>query len=58
MGKNQSGIVEPISISVKSDRQGLGREALLKEIDDEKRRIVRSRLAAASSNALSPEEFR
>ncbi|VVC28988.1 G-patch domain,Domain of unknown function DUF4187 [Cinara cedri] len=44
IGKNNCGRVEPVSIVLKSDRKGLGRVAALKEINEMKKSILRSRL--------------
>ncbi|XP_055696479.1 G patch domain-containing protein 11 [Lutzomyia longipalpis] len=53
------GIVEPIGITVKSGRGGLGREAALKQLEERKREILRQRLLAkGDTEPTSAEEFR
>ncbi|KAE9544456.1 hypothetical protein AGLY_001635 [Aphis glycines] len=49
IGKNNSGIVEPIGIVLKSDRKGLGREAALKQIREMKKSIIRNKRSAEPS---------
>ncbi|XP_026823187.1 G patch domain-containing protein 11 [Rhopalosiphum maidis] len=49
IGKNNSGIVEPIGIVLKTDRKGLGREAALKQVREMKKKIIRSRLSTEPS---------
>lgn len=39
IGRSQSGIVEPISIQIKSDRAGLGRETALKQLQEYREKL-------------------
>ena len=61
LGKTGSeGIVNPIGVEVKNNRMGLGREAVLREIREQKERI-RSRKwerRKKRENEMTPEEFR
>ena len=61
LGKSGSdGIVKPIGVEVKNNRMGLGREAVLREIREEKDRI-RSRKwerRKRGEKEMTPEEFR
>uniref|UniRef100_A0A1A9WL79 G patch domain-containing protein 11 n=1 Tax=Glossina brevipalpis TaxID=37001 RepID=A0A1A9WL79_9MUSC len=50
--------VEPISITLKCDRQGLGREAALKELKEKRQEIIRRRLLEKSSGEISLDEYR
>ncbi|XP_055707470.1 G patch domain-containing protein 11 [Phlebotomus papatasi] len=53
------GIVEPIGITVKTDRGGLGRDAALKQLAEKKQEIMRQRLLERSkTQPVSAEEFR
>lgn len=59
LGKTSDGILEPIAISVKSNRAGLGREAALRDLEEKKIAIRRKRLLEKSKGAeISTEEFR
>ena len=59
LGKSKSGLVEPIPIQVKSNRGGLGREGVLKEIAEEKRILREKKLVRKIENTqLSTEEYR
>lgn len=43
IGRSSSGIVEPISIQIKSGRAGLGREAAIKQLQEYKERLRQSK---------------
>jgi len=63
LGKDKSvGIKEPISISVKVNRGGLGRDALLKQVEKETLALRLKKLEAfknrASPNYISTDAFR
>uniref|UniRef100_A0A1L8DD32 G patch domain-containing protein 11 n=1 Tax=Nyssomyia neivai TaxID=330878 RepID=A0A1L8DD32_9DIPT len=51
------GILEPIGITLKSGRGGLGREAALRELEEKKMEILRQK-AKAKTEPISAEEFR
>ncbi|XP_013117374.1 G patch domain-containing protein 11 [Stomoxys calcitrans] len=55
---DQCRIVEPIGITIKSDRQGLGRETALKELLQRKSELRRQRLEKERGGETSIEEFR
>lgn len=54
----QKRLLEPIGITIKSDRQGLGRESALKELKEKQLEIRRQRLKKESCGETSLEEFR
>ncbi|XP_075146119.1 G patch domain-containing protein 11 [Haematobia irritans] len=54
----QGRLVEPIGITIKSDRQGLGRETALKELKQRQIEIRRQRLQKQAGAESSIEEFR
>ena len=61
LGKSgSSGIVAPIGVEVKNNRFGLGRDAVLREIREEKERIRshKWRQRSKKQNEMTPEEFR
>ena len=57
LGKSGEGRKEPVSVEVKADRAGLGREAALKEIE-KKKLAIRARKLNASLSENSINEFR
>lgn len=56
--KEQNSATEPIGITLKCDRQGLGREAALKEFREKRREITRKRLLKQNDGEISLEEYR
>ncbi|XP_059618268.1 G patch domain-containing protein 11 [Phlebotomus argentipes] len=60
IGKSGSqGIVEPIGITLKTGRGGLGRDAALKQLEEKKQAILKQRLLErAGTGTVSAEEFR
>lgn len=59
LGKQKGGIVEPIAVTVKSDRAGLGRQAVLDDLQHRKRVMFAARQRLRAENAAaSAEEFR
>ncbi|GAB0095495.1 G patch domain-containing protein 11 [Sergentomyia squamirostris] len=59
IGKSSQGIVEPIGITVKTDRGGLGRDAALKQLAERKREILLQRIKARESTVtITTEEYR
>ena len=61
LGKTGSaGIVNPIGVEVKNNRMGLGREAVLREIREQKERIRCRKWERRKKreNEMTPEEFR
>lgn len=57
IGKGSTGIVEPIGITIKADRHGLGRENALKELKKQTLDILRKRKAQGEGE-VTAEEFR
>lgn len=57
IGKSGSGIVEPLSIAVKTNRGGLGREAALREIKEQKL-AIKARLLKQKKQVISVESYR
>lgn len=53
-----TGITEPIPLEVKIDRGGFGRETAMKQLAAYRENKKRQRLARASGEAITPEEFR
>lgn len=51
-------LIEPIGITVKTDRQGLGREAALQELNERRRKIREQRLKKETGAETSIEDFR
>ncbi len=60
LGKSGSGgLVNPISVEVKNNRSGLGRDALIKEIREQKEARRRSGgKRRKAEHEMTPEEFR
>lgn len=60
IGRSSSGIVEPISIQLKSGRGGLGRETAIKQLEEYKAklRLARSQKQNTENSTLTVEEFR
>lgn len=59
IGRSASGIVEPISVQVKSGRSGFGRESALKQLEEYKERLRRAKAEMNEENAgPSLEQFR
>lgn len=59
IGRSSSGIVEPISIQVKSDRAGLGREAAIKQLTEYRERLLKAKSEQKSETSTSSlHEFR
>uniref|UniRef100_A0A1B0C411 G patch domain-containing protein 11 n=1 Tax=Glossina palpalis gambiensis TaxID=67801 RepID=A0A1B0C411_9MUSC len=56
--KEQKSATEPIGITLKCDRQGLGREAALKELKEKRREIMLKRLLKQNDGEISLEEYR
>uniref|UniRef100_A0A1A9VQK8 G patch domain-containing protein 11 n=1 Tax=Glossina austeni TaxID=7395 RepID=A0A1A9VQK8_GLOAU len=56
--KEQKSGTEPIGITLKCDRQGLGREAALNELREKRREITRKRLLKQNDGEISLEEYR
>uniref|UniRef100_A0A0A9W587 G patch domain-containing protein 11 n=1 Tax=Lygus hesperus TaxID=30085 RepID=A0A0A9W587_LYGHE len=54
LGRHGQGRVEPIGIEVKTDKQGLGRKAVVQELLERKRKMLENH----RKNALSVEDFR
>lgn len=55
----QEGIMEPIGITIKADRQGLGREAAVKQVREKQQQLARQKQLQRSAAAeLDPQEFR
>jgi hypothetical protein len=54
-----SGLVNPIIVEVKNNRFGLGRDAVLKEIREQKEELRRRhRKRRERETAMTPDEFR
>ncbi|KAM7362578.1 G patch domain-containing protein 11-like [Cochliomyia hominivorax] len=51
-------LIEPIGITIKSDRQGLGRETALKELKERRKKIREDRLKKQLGGETSIEDFR
>ncbi|XP_023298668.2 G patch domain-containing protein 11-like isoform X2 [Lucilia cuprina] len=51
-------LIEPIGITLKTDRQGLGREAALQELKHMRTKILQERLRKEAGGATSIEDFR
>lgn len=59
IGRSSSGIVEPISIQVKSDRAGLGREAAIKQLTEYRERLRKAKSEQKHETGTSSlHEFR
>lgn len=60
IGKSAQGIIEPITIQIKSDRGGLGREAALRQLQERKTELRRQKLLAHAKNkeVISTDEYR
>lgn len=60
LGKTgQGGIMEPIGITVKSDRKGLGREAAVQQIRERQQQLAREKMLKRAKTAeFDPNEFR
>lgn len=57
LGKTQEGRVEPVSVEVKADRAGLGREAAVKEILQRKMTMLQRRITGQNDSS-SLNDFR
>ena len=57
LGKTGEGRLEPVGVEIKLDRGGLGREAVLAEIDKRKKEMRAARVSAAGAS-VSISEFR
>lgn len=57
-GVMHSRLTEPIGITLKTDRQGLGRQAALEELNERRRKIREQRLKKEFGGETSIEEFR
>lgn len=57
IGKTSQGIVEPIGIKIKDGRAGLGREAAIKELWEQKAAIRRER-KSQTIETLNVDEYR
>lgn len=53
IGRSSSGIVEPIPIQLKTDRSGLGRAAAIKQLDEYKEKLRKSRLEKKTEDATN-----
>ncbi|XP_031621220.1 G patch domain-containing protein 11 [Contarinia nasturtii] len=53
IGRSSTGIVEPISIQIKSDRAGLGRAAAIKQLEEYKERLRKTKSEAKSETSTS-----
>lgn len=59
LGKSGQGIAEPLGITVKTDRQGLGRKAALQQLREKQQTIARNRLLKNAGTAeIDTEAFR
>lgn len=58
MSSKQSRLLEPIGITIKTDRQGLGRAAALQELNEKRQKILQQRLKKGTSGETSIEDFR
>lgn len=59
LGKSgESGIKVPITVQVKNDRGGLGRDAAIKEIQEYRAQARLKRLKNNEENQITPEEYR
>lgn len=60
IGRSTKGIVEPIVLNVKTDRGGLGKEAALKELQEQQEllRQKRSKAREANRSQITTDEFR
>ncbi|XP_055312238.1 G patch domain-containing protein 11 [Sitodiplosis mosellana] len=59
IGRSSSGIVEPISIQVKSNRAGLGRETAIKQLEEYKERLRKAKSEQnTETSTTSLHEFR
>ena len=58
LGKSKIGRTEPIPIEVKSNRTGLGRDAVIKEIKETKAKLRIQKSITAASKVVSAEDFR
>lgn len=60
IGRSAQGIVEPISLQIKSGRGGLGRETALRQLQERRDEIRRQKLLklAANKETISTEEYR
>lgn len=60
LGKSgHGGIVEPIGITVKADRKGLGREAAIQQLRERQQQLAREKMLRKSGAAeCDPNEFR
>lgn len=59
IGRSSTGIVEPISIQIKSNRAGLGREAAIKQLDAYKERLRKSKAEQKNETSSSSlQQFR
>eukprot|EP00095_Tigriopus_kingsejongensis_P007183 maker-scaffold134_size322110-snap-gene-2.24 protein:Tk07183 transcript:maker-scaffold134_size322110-snap-gene-2.24-mRNA-1 annotation:"coiled-coil domain-containing protein 75-like isoform x1" len=60
LGKSNSGVIDPIGIQVKSGRGGLGRDAVLREIAEQKATLKRAHLERMARGPAVPsiEEYR
>ncbi|TMW50070.1 hypothetical protein DOY81_004880 [Sarcophaga bullata] len=57
-GIMESRLTEPIGITLKTDRQGLGRQAALQELNERRQKIREQRLKKKLGGETSIEEFR
>lgn len=59
IGRSSTGIVEPISIQIKSNRAGLGREAAIKQLDEYKERLRKAKAEQKNETSSSSlQQFR
>lgn len=59
IGRSSTGIVEPISIQIKCDRAGLGREAAIKQLEEYKERLRKAKTEAkGETSTVSLDQFR
>lgn len=59
IGKSNTGIVEPISIQIKTNRAGLGREAALKQLQEYKENLRRTKAEQKTeTSTVSVSQFR
>lgn len=53
IGRSSSGIVEPISIQLKTDRGGLGRAAAIKQLEEYKEKLRQARSEKKTEDATN-----
>lgn len=61
IGKSSSGIVVPLSITVKTNRHGLGRESALQELQEKRMQIKKEKMEIANKGDgknITTDEFR